>query len=143
MVRIVENLDTLGRIISSPSLKAVVFTEYRDLEQNLSNNVVLSRVRNITGVKRIIAHRTFYHSADKETYGIVQLETTSQSDGVWVTLSTFRVSAFAHFELLRTYMTHVYRLSGDINIYFPIFGYFHFLLDGAYYPGFIVLASAL
>jgi transposase InsO family protein len=140
MVKIMENFDALGKVISMPNIPAPVFTLFADLTSKLGQAPLnLTNRRVVHGVTAVLAHRAYYHAADRETYGLLHVTTTSSDTlPIWARASSVLVATPSVFPLVFDYLRQAFRLAHDVNELYPIFAIVDVELDSAWYTGIVV-----
>ena len=119
-VRIVEDLDQQGIIVSKRDYKHQDFLSVKDEWAELPANY--SGKENITGVHKVTGHRIWYDDAEDETYALVKVVTDDEPDGIWVDGIHFigKSSDDTNLSKLESYLK-TYYVHNSVNPYFPIF----------------------
>ena len=134
MVKVIEALDSLGALMSNPEL-----TIKHDLLGDITMDDLPTPIMAIESFNdanvchAILHHSAYYDAEDRETYGIIKIQTTEQPDGVWLHLSEFLRCNYEHIKMLKEYLQPVVS-----NRFYPIFNIAKITYKGQREDAFIV-----
>jgi hypothetical protein len=147
LVKIVENIDQVGRIISNPDVSVPSY-QYASHDSSLyTRPTPFTKKKNFSKVTSLLSIASYYDDEDKETYGLIQFtDSTHESTWTYVIHLLFYVTKDSlitvrdmFYALLETTFGH---RTGNQNIHFPIFTHVDCNYEGNTFPGIIVSTDA-
>ena len=147
LVKIVENVDAVGKIISNPN---VTVASYKYAEHDSSLYELpkpFTKKQNFKTISVLSDIATFYDEDDKETYGVVKFTDKTHTD-TW-TLA-INILFYVTTDSMMQVRDMLYALleasfgkrTGKQNIHFPIFARVNCLHEGTLRPAIIVSTDA-
>ena len=122
MVDYIEEADTYGRLISDHTPPDTWDSLWEEEESRTARPAGMSEAVSVTKIDRILDHRVYYYSTDKETYGVVLVKKKGKSRPVWM-----HASALGHtysdsdgVKKLVKFINSI-KLLQDVNPFYPIF----------------------
>jgi len=147
LVKIIENVDKIGQIISNPDVSVASYEFEKYDSHMLSRPSPFTSRKQFNKISEILEIASYYDETDRETYALIKFK-SANAEPIWTPafhLLYYMAPTFAYAtrDMLISFLrTNNGPITGNTNIYYPLFAYVSIIFEDKKYMGFIVSTDA-